>query len=302
MASSGTRSVQSVRAQSLLDYAIRACGKSSNVQTAETQEAGKDALTLILQNLPNRGVDLWNIQEYIFGPLAYQKQFTLPIGTVDILNINYRYSIRPTGTVITTGTLNPYYPAQFAFDKNTDTYALFTTANGSLGLDYGVGNNQQIINVGVLPQDGKTYNLVFEYSNDNVTWTSVLATGAVTPGAKTWQYWAIDRPIPARYFRVRETNGALIAFDEVVFATVQQDIPLAALNRDDYYNLSNKDGQYGARSLQYWFDKQITPKIWLWPVPSRFVSGLQLFAAPAARRRRKSIKQFKYSEPLVAVR
>jgi hypothetical protein len=39
------------------------------------------------------------------------------------------------------------------------------------------------------------------------------------------------------------------------------------MNKDDYFSLPNKTFQAN-KSLQYWFDKQIAPQIWLWPVPN----------------------------------
>ena len=42
---------------------------------------------------------------------------------------------------------------------------------------------------------------------------------------------------------------------------------MTQMNRDDYFSLPNKTFQAN-KSLQYWFDKQIAPQIWLWPVPN----------------------------------
>jgi hypothetical protein len=42
---------------------------------------------------------------------------------------------------------------------------------------------------------------------------------------------------------------------------------MAKLNGDDYQNLPNKTLSVpsGSKSLQYWFDKQVSPRIVIWP-------------------------------------
>lgn len=47
----------------------------------------------------------------------------------------------------------------------------------------------------------------------------------------------------------------------------QNDINVTQLNFDDYTNLPNKEF-LGNDPLQYWYDRRITPRITLWPVPN----------------------------------
>jgi hypothetical protein len=53
----------------------------------------------------------------------------------------------------------------------------------------------------------------------------------------------------------------------IQFAQSQQVIPMARLNRTDYFSLPNKQFP-SQRSLQYWFNRQIDPEMYLWPVPN----------------------------------
>ena len=50
---------------------------------------------------------------------------------------------------------------------------------------------------------------------------------------------------------------------------------MARLNRDDYWNLPNKQFP-SQRSLQYWFDRTIDPSMYLWPVPNNNFQVFQL--------------------------
>jgi hypothetical protein len=49
---------------------------------------------------------------------------------------------------------------------------------------------------------------------------------------------------------------------------------MARLNRSDYFSLPNKQFP-SQRTLQYWFDRQIVPQMYLWPVPN---NNFQVFS------------------------
>lgn len=90
-----------------------------------------------------------------------------------------------------------------------------------------------------------------------------------------WQYFNIPITEPHLFYRLRETVAPTFSVRQIVFSTSQQVIPLARLNRDDYWNLPNK--QFPAvRSLQYWFDRTIEPSMYLWPVPNNPYQMFQL--------------------------
>ena len=61
----------------------------------------------------------------------------------------------------------------------------------------------------------------------------------------------------------------------IQFAQSQQVIPMARLNRTDYFSLPNKQFP-SQRSLQYWFNRQIDPEMYLWPVPNNDFQMFQL--------------------------
>ena len=59
------------------------------------------------------------------------------------------------------------------------------------------------------------------------------------------------------------------------FAQSQQVIPMARLNRTDYFSLPNKQFP-SQRTLQYWFNRQIDPEMYLWPVPNNNFQAFSL--------------------------
>ena len=222
--------------------------------TSELIDTAKDNLYLLLSSLANQGFPLWCIQKEIMPLYVGVGAITLPQGTVDVLNANYRWLSRQSGTT-------QYSSAggivDYAFDGNLTTSCQQTTPDGNIQIDY-YGSPTQVTTVGVMMASSAIYNLVFEWSNDGVVWAT-----ASTPGA--WQWYDIDGTQPVNYFRMRETGGATLNVTEFYAANNPTEIPLARLNRDDYTNLPNKVFQ--GRPLQYWLDRQRdTPIMRMWPV------------------------------------
>ena len=120
-----------------------------------------------------------------------------------------------------------------------------------------------------------TYNLAYEVSNDNITWKTVQQFPETTLKDREWVYFNIATTPNYLYYRLRETVATTFSVRQIVFSTSQQVIPLARLNRDDYWNLPNKQFP-SVRSLQYWFDRTIDPSMYLWPVPNNDFQMFQL--------------------------
>ena len=92
---------------------------------------------------------------------------------------------------------------------------------------------------------------------------------------REWAYYPINITPVHTFYRLRETVRTTFSVRQIVFSTSQQVIPLARLNKDDYWNLPNKQFP-SQRSLQYWYDRQIEPKMYLWPVPNNDFQMFQL--------------------------
>lgn len=270
MAYSGTTNQTKINVGQLIEYAFREAGKAAEEQTSQYIDAGKQALFYILQNLSNRGVNLWMLENKLIGTVTDQTVITLPEGTVDVREANWRYIVTPAiSQAIPANNIN----AGNLFDNNLNTYATSTVGANYFGAGYTQG--QRIVQVGFNSYGTSTYNFVLETSEDGVTWTTRKTLPAITLSDREWYYFQID-PTPEHvFFRLRETVAATFSLRQISFSYTQQDIPLARLNRDDYWNLPNKQFQ-SQRSLQYWFDRQITPQMYLWPIPSNDFQVFQL--------------------------
>lgn len=269
MAYSGTTNDTKVNVGQMIEFAFREAGKTAEEQTSQYIDAGKLALFYILQNLSNRGVNLWMLETQLIGTVKDQTIVTMPPGTVDVREANWRYIVTPAiSGALPTANAN----AGNLFDNNLDTHATsIAGSNNWFGASYTGG--ERIYQVGFNSYGAQTLNLVYETSNDGVTWTTRYTLPEITLADREWYYFPVDPSPGYSYYRIRETVLSTFSLRQLSFSYTQQDIPLARLNRDDYWNLPNKQFQ-SQRSLQYWFDRQITPQMYLWPIPD---NDFQLF-------------------------
>ena len=270
MAYSGTTGQTTVNVDQLISYAFRDAGKTAEEMTPEYVQAAKQALFYNLMDLSNMGVNLWLLENQLYGAVTAQQQLVLPKTTIDVREANWVYIINSAAS--------GYLPtsnsqAANAFDLNLNTTATSTSGANWLGLSY--SQAQPVFYVGWNSNGNQTYNLAYEVSNDGSTWTTVQQFPTTTLSDREWVYFNISTTPNYVFYRLRETVATTFSVRQIVFSTSQQVIPLARLNRDDYWNLPNKQFPSN-RSLQYWFDRTIEPSMYLWPVPNNDFQMFQL--------------------------
>lgn len=253
---------------------MKACGISTGEMTPENYLTARNNLYFYLSALANDGLQLWTLQKYIIGTIPGQTIYPLDTGAVDVMNGCYRTVSRPSnGTAASSagGT------AANAFDASITTSCTQTISNGNISYDYGSGVTASPIMFGILPNGTNTYNLVYEYSSDNVSWTTHYAPGSASYTDMVWTLNDVDVAVAARYWRVRETAGATLNVREVMFGSNPYDISIPRLSNDIYASLPNKF-QTGTLPLQYWVDRQVNvPKLNVWPVPDNCVTQIVVY-------------------------
>ena len=245
MATTGTVDQTLVTVAEIIDLAFRRCGKVPSTVSGELLTDARLSLTLLLTNMVNRGISLWCLKKTVISTVPLKGVYAIAQGTQDINNALLR-----------------------------QLYAMVGTANSGAGYQGVVLTAAQSIrNVsGTFAADAVT-NLVIEYSVDNTTWSQAAALSSITVTAGSTFAVDLDNTFLAQYWRVRDTSGTLVALTSLLFRTFQSELPMSQLNRDDYQNLPQKFTP-GQLPLQYWFDKQLNPQMWVWPVPS--IGGQQL--------------------------
>ena len=274
MAYSGTTGQTTINVDQLISYAFREAGKTAEEMTPEYVDAAKQALFYNLQNLSNRGVNLWLLENQLYGAVTAQQQLVLPKTVIDVRETNWVYIVNSAASA--------YLPVANAasptvFDLNLDQVATSTIGANYFGLTYPqpqpvfyVGFNGYATGGGTI-----TYNFAYEVSDDGITWKLIQQFPATTLADREWKYFNISTTPNHQYYRLRETVLPTFSIRQMVFSTSQQVIPLARLNRDDYWNLPNKQFP-SVRSLQFWFNRTIEPSMYIWPVPNNDFQMFQL--------------------------
>ena len=258
--------------QTVIDHAARRCGKLAEELTSEQLLSARESLGFVLSNLINIGIQYWAIKKQVFGLNPNQYIYTLPVGSNDVLNALYRTMNRPTvngtgGYINASGGVTVY-----AFDSDIDTWTQQTSANGSIGINYGLYNEIYAGSIGFMPYiaggGSATWSLILEYSVDGATWNTLEDLGAVEVTDKQWIWTDIDPGQTVQYYRIRAYNGTTLGLREFYVGNNSREITMSRLNRDDYTNLPNKNFTAN-QPYQFWFNRTIPQsEIYLWPTPS----------------------------------
>ena len=278
MAYSGTYNQTKINVDQLISYAFRDAGKQAEEITPEYIDAGKQALFYVLQNSVNRGINIWLQEVIVLGAQTNQQVLPMPANTVDVLEANWIYIVNPTFSS-TLPVNNPDVPLLFDQSANADLneHATTTLLANYFGAAYSQATRLFYVGFNAYaPNSSATYNIDFQVSDDGITWTTWESFPEVTLADRQWQYYGINTTQAFNFYRLNNrTTGSTMSLRAIQFAQSQQVIPLARLNRTDYFSLPNKQFP-SERSLQYWFNRQIDPEMYLWPVPNNNFQAFSL--------------------------
>lgn len=243
MAYSGSVGGTTFNALKVVDHAFRRCRLPAQAITAEMQSYALDSLSFMLDEMANIKTPSWCIEKVILPMYQNQPVIPLPVGTVEVLNLNYR-TIQPvTGSAVSTST---------AYTVNFTTQTTVTT----FGIEW----------------SGASVPLTLQVSTNGTVWTTVGSLD-VTSSAGDIDWVDISDPLPYQYFRA--TSASTINKTAITLGNLPQEIPLGALNRDGYVMQSNK--YFPGRPSNYWFQRDLPePIVNLWPAPFEAAEQAQL--------------------------
>lgn len=270
MATSGTTDQTIFTTQQVIDHAFRRMKMPAELISGEKIDSALENLWLILQGLANKGAPVWRVQTLLMS-LYYNQvevRFDDP-GVVRIMNANLRTMSRVPQIDATS---TPDGDASLAVDSDLDTACTQTIANGNIALDFGAP--VLFDTVGFLPNVSGTWSYRWEASLDGVTWevlATVLAQSVVNRG---WRWLDLNLTQVGGFQYVRLigiTNAGIdttLDVRELYVGMMQTSIPLGLINKDDYFNLPNKN-QLG-RPTQAWQDMQRdNPVLRVYNVPNQ---------------------------------
>lgn len=204
-------------------------------------DSARLSLQLLLSDLANRGLSLWCVERTPIGVLPNYQYFDLPVGTTDVLNLLYRTATTLTGSTV--------------------------SGVGYQGLQLDSSSTVNVVKV--MPVAAVTgLKLYVDSSDDGVTWNNITVGPTRSVGAGEWYCIDLPNTTEAVYWRVRVLTGALASLSQLVFANNILEVPMTIMDRDTFDSMPNKGFTVpaGSRSMQYWFDKQVNPRFWIWPV------------------------------------
>jgi hypothetical protein len=225
-------------------------------------------LFFLLSNLANLGINYWAIGKTVIGMQPNKYIYSLPVGSVDVLNALYRTLSQPTGSYSSSAG----GVVANAYDDDVTTYCQQTSTNGNIQVNYGTGNPIYAGSIGILPYvaggGSSTLSYIYEYSTDGATWNTLYDAGSTTITDNQWIWQDIDPGQNIQFYRVRAYGNTTLALREWFVGNNSTEITMARLNRDDYTNLPNKNFTAN-QPFQFWFDRTIPqPTMYLWPTPS----------------------------------
>lgn len=225
---------------SIIEHAVRRCGVSASVITAEQQQSARENLFLILSNLATKGLSLWCVQKFTLEVAAGVSELLLPVGVIDVLEGLFR----------------------------TATSAAATSAGpGVVAYDAGASATPTVMGAVVTPAANGRYTFVLESSSDNAVWVPRGSADLVFAGVPIG--FDASTFVAAQYWRVRDTLDPGRVLTTASFLSNINDVTMGRLTRSSYAQMPNK-AQASLQPLQFWYDKQFyQPRMVLWPVPSQ---------------------------------
>jgi hypothetical protein len=207
------------------------------------QSYALESLRFMLNELANIKTPSWCIQKLILPMYQNQPLVTLPEGTVEILNLNYRVLQLLDGPYVATSTS---YTVNFTTQTTVDTIGIKWSA-------------------AAVP-------VTFQVSTNGTVWTTV-GTSSATAAAGEITWTDISGALPYNYFRITATSP--LSYSAITLGNLPQEIPLGQLNRDSYVNQSNK--VFPGRPSNYYFQRNLPDAVvYLWPAPFVAAEAAQL--------------------------
>lgn len=220
------------------------------------------SLNFLLSEWINKGINLFTVQKAMFQINVGQPTYILDVATVEVPEVTASNNSRLLGgTPFSSAGGN----ALSAFDSNPLTSCTQTAADGYISYTYPPGYTPAIYYVGIQSNTSTFYTLLFEYSYDGINWLTSLDMGK--------QYYPFGQiiwgvplaPLNAPMVRIRETGGNILNIQEVYFSMPINSIILTPISRAEWTAYPNK--QLQAQPTSYYLDRQIQPRLTLWPTP-----------------------------------
>lgn len=269
---SGTFNFQSIQIELIIREAFERIGISGEFVEPVKLESAKRSIDLIFLEWMNKSVNLWTIEKTYLSLSQQKNPYEVEPNVSNIIQANLRTSTRQitsTGVAESSSGI-----AANAFDGNPFNYCTQDAPNGYISYIYGEGDYKQINFIGITSATDQEYTLTVDAGSDQpgvIGFSYEIPKQRYPAGDTVWI--DIPRAINAKIYRIRETGGATLNIEEIYLNNNVQDFPITNVSRSEYYTYPNK--YLASRPSVYYFDRQISPFLYLWPVPTVDYNCLQ---------------------------
>jgi hypothetical protein len=267
MATSGTVGQTVFETQKVIDHAFRRCKIPPQAITPEWIETAFDLLFLNLSALASYGIPMWTIEKVILPIYRGERSVPLPVGTVDVFNMNIRDLQRTLGD----SNSSSEGDADNAFDSDLDTATTQTTPGGFIQTNFGSGNAVQVDNYGIFFNSTATLDISIQGSQDGITFTDLFTDTALEAIAGDWIWIDLEQQVPFQFIRLQANGTTVLDIGEFFLGNTSNEIPMPKISRDTYSDLPDKT--FLGRPTEYWYDKQAAAQgginiLTVWPLPN----------------------------------
>jgi len=266
MATSGTVGQTVFETQKVIDHAFRRCKLPPQAITPEWIDTAFDLLFLNLSALASYGIPMWVIEKTILPIYRGERSVPLPVGSVDVLEMNIRDLNRTLGETNSASE----GVADNAFDSDLTTACTQTTPAGFIQTTFGAGNAVQVDNYGIFFNATATWDITIQGSQDGITFTDLFADTEVAAVAGDWLWIDLEQQIPFEFIRLQANGTTVLDVAEFFLGNTANEIPMPKISLDSYSNLPDKT--FLSRPTEFWYDKQAAAQggqniVTVWPLP-----------------------------------
>lgn len=222
------------------------------------------SLNFLLSNWANKGLNLFTEQKAMIQLNVGQPAYILNSNVIKVTEVTAsNNNALSGGNAFSSGGGN----AANAFNgiPSAASPCTQTSPNGYISYTYPAGTTPSVYYVGIQSNANTNYNLVFEYSFDGNVWINGLTIGSTyyPVGQTIWS--VINAPINAMAVRVRETGGATLNLQQIYFSVPITSRILTPISREEWVSYPDKQTQ--ATPSSFYLDRQVIPRLNLWPTP-----------------------------------
>lgn len=166
----------------------------------------------------------------VLGAVVVVLALVLGVSTASAAPLYQTSDVSSNAYLISGGTFQSGYPADHAFDDNTDNLVSMGDSTTWFGQDFGEGAGYNIGIVRVLrSSSGGSYGFYarFQYSDDGATWYDTNLTAIAQPIDPAWVEYAVDDFGSHRYWRFANTTTTYSQVTEIELLAREDETPTA---------------------------------------------------------------------------